>query len=409
MGIAKMAAVDDLSARLRQHRQGIAPFPLFSLNSTRFVNKFFMLIRILQLGKYTGWLSLALCLLAIAPAKAHQLRVAVAQKISQLNIGTSTTAIVSDGSGAKLGELQPQKGLIAQANNDGITVGNVQVAELWVKPQQGGYIWIGDRWYRGSVRVVPDGKQLLAINYVNLEQYLYSVLGAEMSPTFPAEALKAQAVAARTYALYRSQSAQKKLFDVDSTQASQVYRGLSSEANTTQAAVNATLGQVMTYQGKPILAAFHAASGGHTENVEDIWSSPYPYLRGVPDFDLGTPGYEWSKVVTSSDLSKSLKVNNVKRVEIDRTTAFGSVLSLKVSGDTDQSLLGKNVRTALKLRSLRFTVTPTPEGFMFKGLGYGHGVGMSQWGAYSLAQRGRKYTSILTHYYQGVELGKLGK
>jgi stage II sporulation protein D len=357
----------------------------------------------------TGWLVLFF-LFTATPAQAfQQLRVAVAQKVPQLNIGTSTTAIVSDGSGAKLGELQPQKGLVAQANNEAIAVGNIQVGELWVKPQQGGYIWIGDRWYRGSVRVVPDGKKLLAINHVDLEQYLYSVLGAEMSPTFPAEALKAQAVAARTYALYRSQSARKKLFDVDSTQASQVYRGLSSEANTTQAAVNATLGQVMTYRGKPILAAFHAASGGHTENVEDIWSSPYPYLRGVPDFDLGTPGYEWSKVFTPDELSKGLNVNNVKTVEIDRTTPFGSVLSLNVSGDTQQSLLGKNVRTALKLRSLRFTVTPTPAGFMFKGLGYGHGVGMSQWGAYSLARRGQKYTSILSHYYQGVELGKLGE
>ncbi len=368
-----------------------------------------MLIRLLSLVKPTAWLFLFL-LLTVAPAQSfQQLRVAVAQKISQLNIGTSTTAIVSDGSGSKLGELQPQQGLVAQARNNEIKVGDTQVAELWVKPRQGGYVWIGDRWYRGSVRVVPAGKQLMAINHVDLEHYLYSVLGAEMSPTFPAEALKAQAVAARTYALYRSQSAQKKLFDVDSSQASQVYRGLSSEANTTQSAVNATLGQVMTYQGKPILAAFHAASGGHTENVEDIWSSPYPYLRGVPDYDLGTPGYEWSKLFTPSDLSKSLKVSNVRTVEIDRTTPFGSVLSLKISGDTEQNLLGKNVRTALKLRSLRFTVTPTPAGFMFKGLGYGHGVGMSQWGAYSLAQQGKKYTNILSHYYQGVELEKFGK
>ena len=363
-----------------------------------------MLIRLLQLGTQTSWLSLIFCLLAIAPAQAHQLRVAVAQKVSQLNIGTSTTALVSDGAGNKLGELQPQKGLIAQSSQDQIKVGNSQVGELWVKPQKGGYIWIGDRWYRGTVHIVPDNKQLLAVNHVDLEQYLYSVLGAEMSPTFPAEALKAQAVAARTYALYRSQSAQKKLFDVDATQSSQVYRGLSSEANTTQAAVNATLGQVMTYHGKPILAAFHSASGGHTENVEDIWTSRVPYLRGVPDYDLGTPGYEWSKTFTTSELSQSLKIGNVKSVSIDKATQFGSVLSLKVTGDTEQTIAGKNVRTTLKLRSLRFTITPTPTGFVFNGRGYGHALGMSQWGAYNLAQRGAKYSSILSHYYQGVEL-----
>jgi stage II sporulation protein D len=368
-----------------------------------------MLIHLLSLVKKTGWLSLFFLFLAVAPAQAQQLRVAVAQKVAQINIGTSTTAIVSDGSGHKLGELQPQKGLVAEASNEEIKVGNTQVAELWVKPQKGGYVWIGERWYRGTVRIVPEGKRLLAVNHVDLEQYLYSVLGAEMSTTFPAEALKAQAVAARTYALYRSQSAQKKLFDVDATQSSQVYRGLSSEANTTQAAVNATLGQVMTYQGKPILAAFHSASGGHTENVEDIWTDKVPYLRGVADYDLGTPGNEWNKVISLSDLSKSLKVSNVKSIEVEKTTQFGSVLNLKVSGDTQASIPGKNVRTALQLRSLRFTVTPTPAGFLFKGRGYGHGLGMSQWGAYKLAERGMKYSSILSHYYQGVDLGKLSK
>jgi stage II sporulation protein D len=350
--------------------------------------------------------TLILWLITLAPAQATQLRVAVAQKISEVNISTSTTAIVSDENGKKIGELQPQQGLTAQAINGEIKIGGLQVGQAWVQPQKGGYIWIGDRWYRGSVRVIADGKKLLAVNQVDLEQYLYSVLGAEMSTNFPAEALKAQAVAARTYALYRSQSTSQKPFDVDSTQASQVYRGLSSEANTTQAAVNATLGQIMTYQGKPILAVFHSASGGHTENVEDIWTDRVPYLRGVADYDAGTPGYEWTKTFTNGELSKSLKINHIKTIAPDRTTQFGSVVSLKIDGDTSETLPGDKVRTALKLRSLRFAITPTPTGFTFTGRGYGHALGMSQWGAYKLAQQGMKYTKILAHYYQGVELGK---
>ena len=366
-----------------------------------------MPIDFLQLGKHARWLSLCLWMIVIAPAEAYQLRVAVTQKIDRVKIAASTTAIVSDGRGQKLGELSPAQGSIVQANNNEIKFGDIPAAELWVKPQQGGYVWIDDRWYRGAVRVIPSGKKLLAINYVDLEQYLYSVLGAEMSPDFPAEALKAQAVAARTYALYRSQSTSKKLFDVDGTQSSQVYRGLSSEANTTQAAVNATVGQVMTYRGKPILAAFHAASGGLTENVEDIWSSRIPYLRGVPDYDLGTPGYEWSKTFSISELSQSLKVNNIKTIAADRTTQFGSVVSLKIVGDQDKTLAGKQLRSLLKLRSLRFTINPTPDGFVFNGRGYGHGLGMSQWGAYSMAQQGMNYSNILTHYYRGIDLGKL--
>jgi stage II sporulation protein D len=365
-----------------------------------------MLSRILHLSRQTGWFSVLIWLIATMPAQANSLRVAVAQKISQVNIGTSTTAIISDENGQKLGELQPQKSLLARSSQDEIAVGDKQVAQLWVKPQQGGYIWIGDRWYRGEVQLISTGKKLLVINHVNLEQYLYSVLGAEMGANFPAEALKAQAVAARTYALYRSQSTSQKLFDVDSTQSSQVYRGLSSEANTTQAAVNATLGQIMTYQGKPILAAFHSASGGHTENVEDIWTDRVPYLRGVADYDAGTPGYEWTKTFTTSELSQSLKINNIKTIAPDRTTQFGSVVSLKIDGDTSEIFTGDKVRTALKLRSLRFVITPTPTGFTFTGRGYGHALGMSQWGAYKMAQQGITYTNILAHYYQGVELKK---
>ncbi|WP_309742954.1 SpoIID/LytB domain-containing protein [Chamaesiphon sp. OTE_20_metabat_361] len=363
--------------------------------------------RMIHLSRQTGWFSLLLWLLTIAPAQCHQLRVAIASKIS-LDLAASTPAIITDERDRQLGALQPQQGLVATVSKDRVVVGNNQVTQLWVKPQQGGYIWISDRWYRGTVRVIATKNRLLAINHVDLEQYLSSVLGAEMSPTFPAEALKAQAVAARTYALYRSQSTSNKAFDLDSTQASQVYPGLSGESEPTQAAVNATLGQIMTYQGKPILAAFHSSSGGHTENVEDIWSARLPYLRGVPDYDLGSPGYEWTQTFTTAQLSQSLKVQQLRSIAPDRTTPYGSVVSLNISGNTTKILPGSQLRTALKLRSLRFTISPTPTGFLFTGRGYGHGLGMSQWGAYYLAEQGQKYSSILAHYYQGVELSKVG-
>ena len=368
-----------------------------------------MVIRLLQLGKQARWFSLLVWMLASTPVQAYQLRVASGKKKSPKSRSLlQRSLLVSDGTGRKIGELLPLKGAIAQADNNEIKFGDVHVGELWVSaPQQGGYVWIGDRWYRGAVQVIPDGKQLIAIDRVDLEQYLYSVLGAEMSKDFPAEALKAQAVAARTYALYRSRAATKKLFDVDCTQDSQVYRGLTSEANTTQAAVDATKGQIVTYHGKPILAVFHSASGGHTENVEDIWSDKMPYLRGVPDYDLGTPGYEWSKTFTASQLSQILKVNQIQTIAADRLTQYGSVVSLKVIGDKEKTLTGSQIRTTLKLRSLRFTISPTPDGYVFNGRGYGHALGMSQWGAYSMAQQGMTYATILAHYYSGVELGKL--
>ena len=105
-------------------------------------------------------------------------------------------------------------------------------------------------------------------------------------------------------------------------------------------------------------------------------------------------------------MSQSLKINNIKSIASDRTTQFGSIVSLKIDGDTSETLPGAKVRTALKLRSLRFVITPTPTGFTFTGRGYGHALGMSQWGAYKMAQQGTTYTNILAHYYQGVELQK---
>lgn len=181
-------------------------------------------------------------------------------------------------------------------------------------------MWIGNGWYRGRVLLVPRNGGLTAINYVDLEEYLYSVLGAEMDGGWPREALKAQAVAARTYALYRRQRS-NGVFDVGDDQNSQVYKGLITESTGTLAAVNATRGQVLTYNGQAILAAFHSASGGHTENVEDVWNEPLPYLRGVPDFDQGTPVFEWTKTFSQTDLSKRISgVGNITTMTPQRTS-----------------------------------------------------------------------------------------
>ena len=305
--------------------------------------------------------------------------------------------------------------MVATATQDQIAVGDSHVQQLWVRPQPGATSGIGDdtvsppsgRWYRGAIQVVATRKKLLAVNHVDLEQYLYSVLGAEMSATFPPEALKAQAVAARTYALYRSQSTRQKLFDVDSTQTSQAYHGISSEADATQSAVNATSGQIVTYRGKPILAAFHAASGGHTENVEDIWSDRLPYLRGVPDYDLDTPGSEWSQTFTLAQLAQSLKIPHLKTIAPDRATQFGSIVSLKVGGDTTQILTGircvpHSNSAASGLRSRRHQQVLCLKDAVMD-MGWDESVGSLQ----SRPAR-NEYPNILSHYYYGVEIGQLG-
>lgn len=239
-----------------------------------------------------------------------------------------------------------------------------------------------------------------------------------MVPSWPQEALKAQAVAARSYALYQRQSSANSVYDVGDTQAWQVYNGLEKETSTTQAAVNATTGQVLTYSGRIIEAVFHSSSGGHTENVEDVWTQPLPYLRGVQDFDQGTPVYQWTKTFTGSELSSRITgVGNIVEMEPLKKTPQGRVVSMKVTGDAGtRTISGGALRDALGLRSTLFTAIAVPgagnksnEGrtFQITGRGFGHGLGLSQWGAYNLAQRGMNYQQIVLHYYKGTSLAKI--
>jgi stage II sporulation protein D len=355
------------------------------------------------------WFVLALCLLAAIPAQSTELRIAIKKGVSQVKIGSSTPAIVRDEAGRKLGELGEMNAFLAQTQGSRVAIGQWQGSQLSIEPTGEGYVWIGNTWYRGSTRLIRQGQGLIAINRVDIEQYLYSVVGAEAIATWPQEALKTQAVAARTYALYKSATSGNRFYDLDTTTSTQVYKGLSSEYISTHDAVDNTQGQVMTYNGKVILAVFHSASGGHTENVEDVWSSRLPYLRGVVDYDQQSPVFEWTKFFSSSQLSRLISgIGNVRSLIPERTTPLGRVLSMRVVGDRgSKKITGTQLRKALDLRSTLVTVSADNGTFQILGRGYGHGIGLSQWGTYYLAQQGVNYQQILTHYYQNARLTSL--
>jgi len=361
------------------------------------------------------WLAMLFWILLGATAQALELRVAIQESVSQVKIGSTTKAVVRDAAGKRLGEIAPMNAFYAQANGGGVVLDRWRSTSLWVEPDNNGYVWIGDRWYRGRTRVVLTNKGLTAINYVDLEKYLYSVLGGEVYATWPQEALKAQAVAARTYALYQRQTRGNSTYDLGDTIAWQVYKGIESEAPPLYSAVDSTAGQVVTYNGKIILAAFHSSSGGHTENVENVWSDNLPYLRGVPDFDGNTPEAQWVKSFTREELSSRISgVGNVLSMTPERTSPVGRIITMKVIGDrTSRVISGPALRLALGLRSTWFTVTPdaagksVPSTFKIEGRGYGHGLGLSQWGAYSMARQGANYQQIVRHYYQNITLAKI--
>ncbi|MEA5573369.1 SpoIID/LytB domain-containing protein [Calothrix sp. UHCC 0171] len=362
------------------------------------------------------WLGILLWMAMLAPAQASViLRVAIERDVNQVKVGSSTAAAVKDGSGRTLGQLPAMSAYYAQTvPGGGVALDKWRSGLFWIEPTGKGFVYIGDKWYRGRTLVVPTGKGVTAVNWVDLEEYLYSVIGGEMDARWPQEALKAQAIAARTYAIYkREQQRNDPVFDLgDSPDRWQIYKGVISESPTTYDAVDKTAGQVLTYKNRIILSVFHACSGGHTENVEDVWGGDEGrnYLRAVPDFDQNIPECSWQRAFSATEISQRFpELGKVKEMKVQTASPFGSVKALQIIGDKSSKVLrGEDVRTALKLRSTRFTVTKTPDGnFAMQGKGYGHAVGMSQWGAYNLALQRANYLQILAYYFRGVSLSPI--
>ena len=324
---------------------------------------------------------------------------------------------------------------------------------IWLEPlasgldlgnsKPSGDFQLKQRSYRGRLQVAVNGSALQAINYVDLESYLPSVVGSEMPASWPQAALRAQAVAARTYALRQRSASQP--FDVKATVASQVYKGVEAETPSTREAVASTRGEVLMYGGNLVNAVFHSSSGGSTENSGDLWIQQLPYLVSVPDVDQASPVSRWQQRLEPNALTKAFgEIGGANRIEILSTTSSGRVRQARVMGPSGTLVLtGAELRSRLGLRStlVRFelvgpdvassqlaspgppilpplagSTAPLPDApaqapiqvpqptLLAVGRGFGHGVGMSQWGAYALAQRGEGYPEILRYYFRGTDL-----
>jgi stage II sporulation protein D len=356
-----------------------------------------------------GGLALFLWILWGLPALALELRVAIKEGASEVIVGTSNTGVIRNQQGQHIAQVPQGRSLTVAAQGSQIKAANSVGTSFWVEPGPDGFVFIGDRWYRGRVLVTTNGSGVTAINYVDLEHYLYSVVGGEMPSGWPLEALKAQAVAARSYVLYKRQQASNPNYDVGGTTTWQVYKGLEEEAASTHAAVDGTRYQVLTYNGQVIEAVFHSSSGGHTENVEDVWSSPIPYLRGVQDFDAGAPVYQWTQSFSVDELSYMMPdVGHIFSATPQSTTPRGRVREIRVEGDRGSRVMtGNDLRNALNLRSTLFSIEVVGDTVQISGRGFGHGIGMSQWGAHNMAQQGYNYQQILGHYYQGAQLASI--
>ena len=295
-------------------------------------------------------------------------------------------------------------------------------------------IWFENKRYAGELRISLNDKKLNIINHLKLEKYLKSVVGSEMPKEFPLAALQAQAIAARTYALKLLDK--NKLFDLQSTQDSQVYLGLESETSKINRAVKSTNSLALFYRNKLINSVFHSSSGGRTENSGQVWKYQFPYLKSVVDYDQNSTKYRWKSEFTSVELKKKFpKLGGINSIQIIDKSNTGRALKIRIQGNNENKIIsGKELRKRLKLLSTKFEVylrfnqinqdkkynfadnivdesslralppIPVNHFLVVEGYGAGHGVGMSQWGAKSMAERGANFSEILKHYYTGVQI-----
>jgi len=266
---------------------------------------------------------------------------------------------------------------------------------------------LNNKPYRGSLWIRIQAGKFQAINIVNLEDYLLSVLPSEMPSAWPLEALKAQSIAARSYALANLNKHAKDGYDLGSGTEDQVYRGVLQEKERTNRAVQETTGLVMTHNNKVVPAFYHSSSAGYTESHPT--NTKLTYLKSIHDFDQTSPHSNWRVGFSPSQLALSLgpSAGRVLGVMAVERTQSQRVKTLMLLGDTSNVLVsGDAVRKALKLPSTNFNVICDSQSgnYLFCGQGFGHGMGMSQWGARSLAEHGWGAGEILHHFYKDVRV-----
>ncbi len=274
--------------------------------------------------------------------------------------------------------------------------------------------------FKGEFKVLDTSTQKIIT--MSQSDYIFGVVAAEMPALYAPEALKAQAVAAYTFAYTKSLANKDKDYDITtdftidqayiSREKAREKWGNSADMYEAKIdnAVKSVIGEIITYNDKPITAVYHAVSSGKTENAEDIWGSKVAYLQSVDSsWDKESDNYKSSVTFTISEVKEKLSITDFsgKNSEIIgklENTEVGSVKTIKLFA---KSFTGAQIREKLDLRSSNFTVKIKDEKMFFTVIGYGHGVGMSQNGANYMAQNGKTYKEILSHYYKGVEIKSL--
>jgi len=302
---------------------------------------------------------------------------------------------------------------------DGLMIGpeKFMVGQIKIIPQRDATIFVNNRRFRGEVNIIKNDQELFTVvNHVELEDYIKGVLYHEVSHRWSLETFKVQAIATRTYAFYRMKQGRTQDYDLTDDIYSQVYGGRSSERYRTNIAVNKTKGLILTYKGQILPAYFHATCGGATEDVSELWKEDLPPLKGVIcTFCQDSPHYNWKKNFRLSDIqdklnSKGYQLRLIKEISVVERNKSGRIRLLEiitrdgqkitVSGKDFRNIVGPNL-----LKSNNYEIIMKGYFMDLFGHGWGHGVGMCQWGVNAMARLRYKYDEILKYYYPGVEIG----
>lgn len=351
------------------------------------------------------------------------------------------TRLASSDGGERWALERERGGARVRAVRGGGGVATPWVPRLTATSGPGGFVTVNGARYRGRIAVEPLGDTLAVINHLSLEEYLPSVVGREMGsrPASDTSALQAQAVAARSYAVLRLGNRERP-FDVFATVMDQAYGGVNAENPRAVAAVAATRGLVLRYDGRVVDAPYSSTCGGSTAEAQEVWRNRgAPYLQRVSDRIGGgdryycdiAPRFRWTQTLTAPVLNDALASylaryaavpsdgpGRARRLEIADRTASGRVGTLRV--DTERgsyTLRGNEIRFVVRrpggeiLFSTYFSVHTEHgadglvEQVTLRGQGYGHGIGMCQWGAIGRSRAGQSFRTILATYYPGTTLG----
>jgi stage II sporulation protein D len=339
--------------------------------------------------------------------------VGIILNVSSFTTGSSKDFVIYDSSKKRL-KLTKGRANVSYSSK-GVRIGKYDLAlPVKIKPSNG-VIFANSKPYQGYLKLIKSRNKINVVNVLTVEDYIKGVLPKEVGSNWRIEALKAQAVISRTYTLANLHKHSDQGFDMCSTTHCQVYGGLDGETHSTNQAVKETQKEVLTYEGTFAQTVFHANCGGHTDDPKYIWNwkETPPYLRGVKcGYCYDAPHTKWEQEMDASFISNKLtndKIGRIKKIKVKGKTSSGAAKELEIIHSKGKTILNaykfRLAVDAWKIKSHVFDSIKINGGkIYFKGKGWGHKVGLCQWGSKGMAEKGKTYRKILEHFYPGTKI-----